>query len=64
MESMGSVAGGGEKSPGATDELALGAGDQTAWFVVAVLGLGLLVLAFVLRRVSASDSTPSGRPAG
>ena len=64
MESMGSVAGGGEKSPGATDELALGAGDQTVWFVVAVLGLGLLVLAFVLRRVSASDSTPSGRPAG
>ena len=64
-ETMGTAAGGGgEKNPGAMDELALGIGDQTAWLVVAVIGLGLLVLAFALRRVSASDSTPTGRPAG
>ncbi len=64
METMGSAAGNGEKSPGAADELTLSAGDQTVWLVIAALGLGLLLLAFVLRRVSASDSAPSGRPAG
>jgi len=62
-ETMGSAAGG-EKSPGATDQGELGAGDRTLWLALAALGLGLLVLAFVLRRVSASGSSPTGRPAG
>jgi anti-sigma factor RsiW len=63
-ETMGAAAGGGEKTPGATDEQAVGSGDQIGWVVVAILGLGLLVLAFVLRRVSATGSAPPGRPAG